>query len=355
MKDSRVEKLADILVNYSAKVKKGDTVLIRGDELGKPLILEVYRKVIEAGGNPLTSVSFDEMNKIFYDSASKEQLSHTSKIKLYEAKNCDAVIIVHAPANSKSLTTVNPAKMTMRSKANKPISEIIVNKKRWVLTNYPTQALAQDAEMSIEEYEDFLFNATNLDWVKVDREQERIKKVIDKGRTVRIVGKNTDLTFSIKGRKGIKCSGSSNMPDGEIFYAPVEDSANGHIYYEFPAIHGGKEVTGIRLGFEKGKVVKATAEKNEEYLFAMLDTDKGARYLGEFGIGTNYGIKRFTRDILFDEKIGGTVHLALGRSYKESGGKNDSAIHWDMIKELREDGALYLDGKRIQENGKFLI
>ncbi len=355
MKDSRVEKLADILVNYSAKVKKGDTVLVRGDELGKPLILEVYRKVIEAGGNPLTSVSFDEMNKIFYDSASKEQLSYTSKIKLYEAKNCDAVIIVHAPANSKSLTTVNPAKMTMRSKANKPISEIIVNKKRWVLTNYPTQALAQDAEMSIEEYEDFLFNATNLDWVKVDREQERIKKVIDKGRTVRIVGKDTDLTFSIKGRKGIKCSGSSNMPDGEIFYAPVEDSANGHIYYEFPAIHGGKEVTGIRLGFEKGKVVKATAEKNEEYLFAMLDTDKGARYLGEFGIGTNYGIKRFTRDILFDEKIGGTVHLALGRSYKESGGKNDSAIHWDMIKELREDGALYLDGKRIQENGKFLI
>jgi len=355
MKDSRVEKLADILVNYSAKVKKGDTVLVRGDELGKPLILEVYRKVIEAGGNPLTSVSFDEMNKIFYDSASKEQLSHTSKIKLYEAKNCDAVIIVHAPANSKSLTTVNPAKMTMRSKANKPISEIIVNKKRWVLANYPTQALAQDAEMSIEEYEDFLFNATNLDWVKVDREQERIKKVIDKGRTVRIVGKDTDLTFSIKGRKGIKCSGSSNMPDGEIFYAPVEDSANGHIYYEFPAIHGGKEVTGIRLGFEKGKVVKATAEKNEEYLFAMLDTDKGARYLGEFGIGTNYGIKRFTRDILFDEKIGGTVHLALGRSYKESGGKNDSAIHWDMIKELREDGALYLDGKRIQENGKFLI
>lgn len=355
MKDSRVEKLADILVNYSAKVKKGDTVLVRGDELGKPLILEVYRKVIEAGGNPLTSVSFDEMNKIFYDSASKEQLSHTSKIKLYEAKNCDAVIIVHAPANSKSLTTVNPAKMTMRSKANKPISEIIVNKKRWVLTNYPTQALAQDAEMSIEEYEDFLFNATNLDWVKVDREQERIKKVIDKGRTVRILGKDTDLTFSIKGRKGIKCSGSSNMPDGEIFYAPVEDSANGHIYYEFPAIHGGKEVTGIRLGFEKGKVVKATAEKNEEYLFAMLDTDKGARYLGEFGIGTNYGIKRFTRDILFDEKIGGTVHLALGRSYKESGGKNDSAIHWDMIKELREDGALYLDGKRIQENGKFLI
>lgn len=355
MKDSRVEKLADILVNYSAKVKKGDTVLVRGDELGKPLILEVYRKVIEAGGNPLTSVSFDEMNKIFYDSASKEQLSHTSKIKLYEAKNCDAVIIVHAPANSKSLTTVNPAKMTMRSKANKPISEIIVNKKKWVLTNYPTQALAQDAEMSIEEYEDFLFNATNLDWVKVDREQERIKKVIDKGRTVRIVGKDTDLTFSIKGRKGIKCSGSSNMPDGEIFYAPVEDSANGHIYYEFPAIHGGKEVAGIRLGFEKGKVVKATAEKNEEYLFAMLDTDKGARYLGEFGIGTNYGIKRFTRDILFDEKIGGTVHLALGRSYKESGGKNDSAIHWDMIKELREDGALYLDGKRIQENGKFLI
>lgn len=355
MKDLRVEKLADILVNYSVKVKKGDKVLIRGDELGKPLLLEVYRKVLDAGGNPLLSITFDEMNKIFYDHASKEQLSHTSKIKLYEAKNCDAVIIVHAPANSKALSAVSPAKMTMRSRANKPISEIIVNKKKWVLANYPTQALAQDAEMSLEEYENFLFGATNLDWAKVEKEQERIKKVLDKGNTIRIVGKDTDLTFSIKGRKGIKCCGGSNMPDGEIFYAPVEDSANGHIYYEFPAIHNGKEVSGVHLGFEKGKVVKATAEKNEEYLFAMLDTDKGARYLGEFGIGTNYGIKRFTRDILFDEKIGGTIHLALGRSYEESGGKNDSAIHWDMIKDLRHDGAIYLDGKKIQENGKFSI
>jgi aminopeptidase len=355
MKDSRVERLADILVNYSAKVKKGDTVLIRGDELGKPLILEVYRKAIEAGGHPLTSVSFDEVNKIFYDHASDEQLSHTSKIRLYEAKRCDAVIIVHAPANSKSLTTVNPSKMTLRSKANKPISEIIVNKKRWILTNYPTQALAQDAEMSIEEYEDFLFGATNQDWAKIDQEHERLKKVIDRGKTVRIVGRDTELTFSIKGRKGIKCSGENNMPDGEIFYAPIEESADGEIYYEFPAIHGGKEVSGIHLEFRKGKVVKARAEKNEDYLLTMLDTDKGARCIGEFGIGTNYGIKRFTKDILFDEKIGGTVHLALGRSYKESGGKNDSAIHWDMIKDLRDGGAIYLDGKKVQENGKFLI
>ena len=355
MNDPRIGKLADILVNYSAKVKKGDTVLIRGDELGKPLLLEVYRKVVEAGGHPLTSVSFEEMSKMFYDHASKEQLSHTSGIKLYEAKNCDAVIIVHAPANSRALSAIDPKKMALRSKANKPISEIIVNKKRWILTNYPTQALAQDAEMSIDEYEDFLFNATNLNWAKVDREHERLKKIIDKGNTIRIAGKETDLTFSIKGRKGIKCTGSSNMPDGEIFYAPVEDSADGHIYYEFPAINGGKEVSGIRLEFKKGKVVKAKAEKNEKYLLAMLDTDKGARYIGEFGIGTNYGIKRFTKDILFDEKIGGTVHLALGRSYKESGGKNDSAIHWDMIKDLRNGGAIYMDGEKIQESGKFLI
>lgn len=355
MKDSRVRKLADILVSYSAKVKKGETVLIRGDELGKPLILEVYRKVIEAGGHPITNIAFDEMSKMFYDNATKEQLSHTSKIRLYEAKNCDVVIIVHAPANSKALSAVDPQKMALRSKANKPISEIIVNKNRWVLTNYPTQALAQDAEMSIDEYEDFLFSATNLDWAKVDKEHERLKKVIDKGKTVRIVGRDTDLTFSIKGRKGIKCSGENNMPDGEVFYAPVEDSANGRIYYEFPAIHGGKEVSGVRLEFKKGKVVRAGAEKNEGYLLTMLDTDKGARYIGEFGIGTNYGIKRFTKDILFDEKIGGTVHLALGRSYKESGGKNDSAIHWDMIKDLRENGAIYLDGKKVQENGKFLI
>jgi aminopeptidase len=236
-----------------------------------------------------------------------------------------------------------------------PIQEEIVNKKRWVLCNFPTNALAQETDMSLEEYEDFLYGATNINWEKVKKEEMKLKKVLDKGKVVRIVGKDTDLTIGIKGRKAIPCFGERNMPDGEVFLSPLESSAEGEIYYDLPAIYQGKEVLGIRLKFKKGKVVEASAEKNEKFLIAMLDTDKGARYLGELGIGTNYGIRHFSKDILFDEKIGGTVHLAVGRSYKDAGGKNESAIHWDMIKDLRNGGAIYVDGKAIQRNGRVLI
>ncbi|TAN62667.1 aminopeptidase, partial [bacterium] len=203
--------------------------------------------------------------------------------------------------------------------------------------------------------EDFLYGATNIDWNKVKKKEEKLKAVLDKASVVRIVGKDTDLTLSIKGRKAIACYGERNMPDGEVFLSPVEDSAEGHVYYEMPAIYQGREVLGIRLKFKRGKIIEARADKNEGFLNAMLDTDKGGRFLGELGIGTNYGIQKFSKDILFDEKIGGTVHLAAGRSYEEAGGKNVSAIHWDMIKDLRQSGAIYLDGKAIQKNGRFLI
>ncbi|MFZ3073387.1 MAG: aminopeptidase, partial [Thermodesulfobacteriota bacterium] len=225
----------------------------------------------------------------------------------------------------------------------------------WILCNFPTQALAQEADMSFAEYEDFLYGATNIDWGKVKKEEEKLKRVLDAGKEVRIVGVDTDLKISIKGRKAIACYGERNMPDGEVFLSPIEDSAEGYVYYEMPAIYQGREVTGIRLRFRKGKVVEASADKNEAFLLQMLDTDKGARFLGELGVGVNYGIQQFSKDILFDEKIGGTVHLAVGRSYEEAGGKNKSAIHWDMIKDLRRNGAIYIDGKPVQRNGRFLI
>jgi aminopeptidase len=243
--------------------------------------------------------------------------------------------------------------MAVWSKTVNPVSEIILKKDNWVIVDYPTNALAQDAEMSLEEFEDFVFSATNVDWKKESRRQDKLKAILDKGKQVRIIGEDTDLTFSIKGRQGIKCCGHRNMPDGEVFIAPVETTTKGYVKYTYPAIKGGREVTGIKLWFEKGKVVKATAEKNEAYLNKMLQTDKGAKYLGEFGIGTNYNIKRFVKQILFDEKIGGTVHLALGRAYKEGGGKNQSAIHWDMIKDLKVGGEIWIDNRCIQKNGKF--
>ena len=354
MPEPRTVKLADILVNYSLKVKKGERVLINSSsELAKPLVLEVYRKVLEAGGHPLVNIAFEEMSNIFYNMATKEQLLDFPKSKFFEAKSVDCVVNIRASVNKRALSNVDSKKIAGRSKVLKSISEVIVNEKRWVLCNFPTNALAQETDMSLEEYEDFLYSATNIDWEKVKRQEMKLKRVLDKGSVIRILGKDTDLTISIKGRKAIPCFGERNMPDGEVFLSPVENSAEGEIYYDLPAIYQGKEVLGIRLKFKKGKVVEASAEKNENFLITMLDTDRGARYLGEVGIGTNYGIKHFSKDILFDEKIGGTVHLAVGRSYKDAGGKNESAIHWDMIKDLRNSGAIYVDGRLIQKSGRF--
>ncbi|MBI5561236.1 MAG: aminopeptidase [Deltaproteobacteria bacterium] len=356
MADKRVEKLASILVRHSVEVKKGDVVLIASSsELAKPLVLAAYREVMRAGGNPMTSITFEETQNIFYDNASAEQIAHFPKIKLFEAKNIDCVINIRASANKKALSNVDAKLVAERSKVIRPIGEEIVNKKRWVLCNFPTNGLAQEADMSLAEYEDFVYGATNVDWPAVKKKQEKLKAALDAANEVHIIGKDTDLKISIKGRKAIACWGERNMPDGEVFLSPIEDSAEGHIYYEMPAIYQGREVTGIRLTFRKGKAVEASAGKNEAFLHAMLDTDKGARFLGELGIGTNYGIKDFSKDILFDEKIGGTVHLAVGRSYEEAGGKNQSAIHWDMIKDLRKGGGILLDGKAIQKNGRFLI
>jgi aminopeptidase len=329
--------------------------LIRGNDLAKPLISAVYEAVLKAGAHPRLAVSFDEVTEIFYKNAGQAQLEYFPEINLFEAKNIDCMISILSPANVKSLSSVAPSRMVARAKVMKPISEWIMGKVRWTLCNYPTQALAQEAEMSLPEYEDFMYRACLQDWPKRVKMMEHIAKAYGRAETVRITGIDTDLTLKIKGRKFIIGRGDFNMPDGEIFTGPWEDSAEGKIYYEFPAIHGSREVTGVRLWFEKGKVVKATAEKNQSYLESMLNTDAGARRLGELGVGLNYQIKKFSKDILFDEKIGGTIHLALGRSYPETGGKNQSAIHWDMIKDLRKGGAIYLDGKLVQRSGKYLI
>jgi aminopeptidase len=237
---------------------------------------------------------------------------------------------------------------------------MILEKDRWALTLFPTQALAQESEMSLEEYEEFVFEAMALNeddpvrfWREKAGEQGRLIERLERAREVKIVGPGTDLTLSIEGRRFLNGDGKHNMPCGEVFTGPVEDSANGEIYFGVPSAVAGREVSGVRFRFEEGRVVEASAEKGEEYLKAMLDADDGARYLGELGIGTNFGIPRATRNILFDEKLGGTVHLAIGRSYEKTGGKNDSSVHWDLICDLREGGELRADGEIVQRDGRF--
>ena len=349
--EKRISRLANILVNHSVKVKKGEIVRISCGEPAKLLALAVFREVLHAGAHPLFSVGFDDAQRIFFEEASDAQIAHLPPTKLYEAKRIDADIVILAPGNTRALSHIPPKKLADKRKATRPISEIVLRRVRWVLTNFPTESLAQETDRSLPEYERLYYRAVDQDWGAMGRMFRRAKRILEKSSRVRIVGKDTDLSFSIKGRKAIPCAGECNMPDGEIFTAPVENSTEGKIYYEFPAIYGGREVSGIRLTFRKGKVVDASAEKNESILKEMLAADPGARILGEFGIGANPGVTDFTRDILLDEKMGGTVHLAIGRSYPESGGKNVSAVHWDMIKDLRGEGELYLDGKPVLRTG----
>jgi aminopeptidase len=349
--EKQVGRLAEILVRHSVKAKRGETVRISSGELGKPLALAVYKEVLRAGAHPLLTVGLEDAQRIFFEEASGDQIRHLPPTKVYEAKKIDADIILLAPGNTRQMSHIPPKRMADRRKVLQPISEILLRRVRWVLTNYPTDALAQECDRSLPEYERLYYRAVLQDWGEMAKMLRRAKGILEKSRTVRIVGKETDLTFSIKGRKAIPCAGEHNIPDGEIFTAPVETSTEGKVWFDFPAIAGGREVLGIRLTFRAGKVVEATAEKNEAYLREMLAADPGACRLGEFGIGANAGVTEFTRDILLDEKMGGTIHLAVGRSYAESGGRNRSAVHWDMIKDLRKEGELYLDGKPVLRTG----
>ena len=356
MKDPRIAKLADILVNYSTKIKKGEVVEIFANPEAKPLFLEVYKLVVKKQPKEiLVDIKFPETAEIFYKNATDEQLKQFPDLAMHLAKNTNVAIQIGAPTNTKALSGINPKLQAIRAKTTRPLSDYIVKNVRWVLTEYPTEALAQEAEMSLEEFEDFVYSATNVDWQEMSKNQDRIKKVFDNAKEVRIVGAGTDLKLSLAGRSAVKGDGSHNMPDGEIFFAPVENSANGKITYTYPAIYGSRQVDGIVLEFKNGKVVRATAEKNNHFLQQMLNMDKGAKWLGEFGIGTNEGIKKYIKNILFDEKIAGTIHLALGMAYEECGGKNKSGLHLDMIKELRDGGKIFVNGKVVQKDGKWMF
>ncbi|HPG29170.1 MAG TPA: aminopeptidase, partial [bacterium] len=311
---------------------------------------------------PFTHISLNDQQDLFFAYCNETHLTYLPEINLYEAKNADASINILCSVNTKSLSAVDPSKQALFRKTRKPISEITLKKNRWVLALYPTEGYAQDAEMSLSNFEKFVVNAVKInkpdpvkEWKKVWDYQEKVINKLEGSDKVHIVGNKTDLSFSIKGRKFINSSGYFNMPSGEVYTGPVENSVNGKICFEFPACMSGIEVAGISLEFKNGKVINADAEKNKDFLIKMLDMDKGARYLGEFAFGLNYSIQKFIKNILFDEKIGGTIHLAVGNGYPETGAKNKSALHWDMIKDLRKEGEVKIDGRTVFKKGKFIF
>jgi len=365
MKDPRLAKLANLLVDYSLVLKPRDIVAINGPAMAAPLFRECYRAALKRGAYVVTDIALDGMGEIFYAEANDDQLKWVSPFAKQKVQRIDASLGIWGSENTKALTSADPKRMAKASAARKAISKTFMDraaagKLRWVGTQWPSNSAAQDAEMSLEEYENFVFDAGHLDdtdpiktWKRISKEQQALTDFLNKAREVRIVAEDTDIKFSVKGRKWINCDGHYNFPDGEVFTGPVEETVTGHIKFSFPAVHGGREVHGARLTFEKGKVVKAEASKGEEFLREMIKMDAGSCYLGEAAIGTNYNVKRYTKNTLFDEKIGGTIHLALGAGYPETGNKNSSGLHWDMVCDLRQGGELFIDGQLIQKNGRF--
>ncbi len=364
--DNRIVKLADVMVNYSLRLKKGDWVKVQGTPSAMPFVKAFFKKAVEIGANPYFIPVVDDLTEIVLKHGSDDQLKFIPETMKYEAEHLDALMVVFGFDNTKFLSNVDPSRQAMAQLARKPVQERIFDRiakgeLRWCGTGFPLLSAAQDAEMSLTEYEDFVYTAgcLHLDdpvahWQEVSRKQAHVCSFLDSKKDFRIVAKDTDLSFSAAGRKWINCDGAQNFPDGEVFTAPIENSVNGHIRYSFPACYQGREVLNVRLEFKDGKVVNFSADKNEEFLRHMLDIDEGARYVGEIAIGTNYEIKRFSKNTLFDEKIGGTCHLAVGKAFPEAGGSNNSALHWDMVCDLREGGKIFADSEIIYQSGRFL-
>lgn len=367
MTDPRVEKLARLLTNYCVSVQPSDRVLILGNYPAMPLVKETYRQVLRAGGNPMVQMQDDEFQEILFKEASDAQLEFVPAPVRLATETFECRINIRGATNTRVLSGVEPQKQQLRQMAFKELMEIFMQRSaagdfRWTGTLYPTDAFAQEADMSLTEYEDFVYRACHVDkddpaaeWLKVSREQQRLVDWLKGKEEVRVQGPNVDITLSIADWTFINSDGKRNMPSGEIFTGPVENSVNGCVRFSYPAIVAGREISGIELTFEDGRAVRATAEKNEDFLLSALDSDGGARFLGEFAVGTNYGIDRFTKNILYDEKIGGTIHMALGAGYPETGSKNKSAIHWDMICDMRDGGQIQVDGELFYENGEFKV
>lgn len=352
---NKVSKLAKIIVNYSISVKKGEKVLLRGYGFDSyPLIKEIYREAVKAGALSVdVRFSEDELSRIFFEEASEAQIKHLSELELKVADSYDSMVQIVADANPYETSGINIKKIHMAQKARKPLSDIL-HKKKWCLFYYPNLASAQFAKSSLEKWEDFVFDCCLVDWRKEEKKQEKFVALMKKVKKVRITGRETDLTLSVAGQKWRTCCGHFNLPDGEIFTSPVRDSVNGVIRYNVPTHYQSQDFEWVKLTLKDGKVVKEESN-NQKGLTDILKTDEGSRYYGEFAFGMNDQIKKGTRQILFDEKMGKSLHMALGKCYDECPNGNDSSTHWDLIFKFKEAGAeLYFDGKKVYSKIKWV-
>jgi len=364
MKDM-AKKLAKVLVNYSLNVQEKWRVAINTTPLAEPLIKEILKEILKAKAHPKTNIHLDSCTPIFIENANDNQLSYVHETSLLEAKTLDARVGINATSDTRLLSKVDRKKISMFYKSTEEIRDITLKRSadgdfHWVGTLWPTEAFAKEAGMSYEDFCNFVYKAGNLHlddpsifWKEFELEQDKLASILNKGKKLRVISKDTDLRMEVEGRTWIPCSGKLNFPDGEVFTAPVEGSVEGRVRYRWPTVYQGVLVQDINLIFKNGEVADASAKIGEEHLLSLINLDKGAKIPGEVAIGTNYSIDRHIKNILFDEKIGGTFHMALGKGYPESGSKNNSALHWDMILDLREEGKIFLDDEVIQEKGKF--
>jgi aminopeptidase len=375
MTDWRVDQMARVLVEYSTTIGPGDRVLIEGEPAAEPLIEALFKRILAAGGHPVLHLSMEGLttysgfDSVFLKYANEEQLKFMPPVYKLAYSEFESRIRIHSLSNTKALTYANQDQQALRARTTGEITAIQFKRGasgefRWMTTLYPTSAYAQDSDMSLEEFENFVFRACHADdpdsdpvtyWNKVREDQDKIVEALNGHDKVEVRGPNCDLTLSIKDRFFKNACGKNNMPDGEVFTGPVEDSVNGWIRFSYPSTYRGNEVDGVELRFQDGRVIEASAERNEQFVQKMLDTDEGARYVGEFAVGTNYGVDRTTKNILFDEKIGGSMHMALGAGYPETGNTNQSAIHWDLISDMRDGGEIVVDGEVVYKDGKFTI
>jgi aminopeptidase len=354
--DKRWSKLGDLLVNYSMQVKSGEKVMIAFVELESyPLVHAIYKACISAGAYPQVQFLSEELNRLTVVHGSEDQIGWVPEIEAYGMEWADVYFGLRGAHNLDVFWDVPADKLSLLRKAMGKISTMRWEKTRWCLLRVPNAALAHQAGVDEETITDMFFNACFLDWPKVREKWQKWADVLNTGKQVRVLGKGTDLSFSVEGRTWDVADGRFNMPDGEIATSPVASTVNGQISFDFPGVLGGRLMHNIKLRWEMGKLVEAASSTNQEFLTSVVNTDPGASKIGEFAIGTNPEVTRFCKDILLDEKIGGTIHIALGRAYPKTGGRNISAIHWDIVKDMREEGEIYLDDKLIYQKGRMLI